>query len=227
MSDPSQCPSTLTPHCSSGLKFCGDGTCQISCDNIPNACLCNGDDNGYKPCAAGQKVNITHYNPQEKDSQIQSTCAKDANIVNPIGVWGVFDSSQVWLECPTVVAGFTFREPMWIAVWSLSAFEALLLVSWHLYKKARESWIHRKAETFSSYTVDEKISMTGDAEDTEAKERLGTPSSSETSTLEDSEQLQFKGFHRDFFGIFAFGSVVVTTLLFMVFLGCLVSDYCK
>jgi cation-transporting ATPase 13A3/4/5 len=46
-------------------------------------------------------------------------------------------------------------------------------------------------------------------------------------SLKESEKLRFRGFKNDFLGYIGFGSVVITTLLCFVFLGCLVGDYCK
>jgi cation-transporting ATPase 13A3/4/5 len=58
------------------------------------------------------------------------------------------------------------------------------------------------------------------------KGQAGT-SSIDSDSIKESEKLIFRGFKNDYFGLFAFGSVVVTTLLFFVFLGCLVGDYCR
>ncbi|KAG0190539.1 hypothetical protein DFQ28_001935 [Apophysomyces sp. BC1034] len=117
---------------------------------------------------------------------------------------------------------------MWIAVWALTVFEAVLIALWHIYKFARESKFHRTVA--SSKLVDSKISMANEKEvlkqtnnkNDSINESDGT---SETDTIKESEKLRFRGFQNDYFGFFGFGSIIITTLLFLVFLGCLVSDY--
>ncbi|KAF7723970.1 hypothetical protein EC973_001486 [Apophysomyces ossiformis] len=216
--------------------FCGDGTCQPTCENIANACTCNEPTapTNYVPCAAGQLVNITHFDPRKADQQTQQICAASAQL-NPsnIGVWGSFNTSSLWAQCPPAPeAVFTFREPMWIAVWTLLSFEAALMALWYLYKTARESRFHRAVA--SSKLVDAKVSMAGreekeekeDLKQTTKKDNLSeSDGTSDTGTIKESEKLRFRGFKNDYFGLFAFGSIIITTLLFLVFLGCLVSDY--
>lgn len=122
-----------------------DGTCQASCDGIENACLCGGATGipNYIPCAAGQLVNITHYDPHNTAAQSMQACASAAQInASSIGIWGdtTTPSNEVWLECPVVPdPTFTWTEPMWIAVWTIMCFEAALLGTWHLFKHFMEA----------------------------------------------------------------------------------------
>jgi cation-transporting ATPase 13A3/4/5 len=51
--------------------------------------------------------------------------------------------------------------------------------------------------------------------------------SSESASLDDSEKLTFRGFRNNILGTTAFLSCIIITLLFLVFLGCVVGDYCK
>ncbi|CAO0803749.1 unnamed protein product [Mucor circinelloides] len=261
------CPPALAPTCPSGQEFCLDGTCQTSCDSasISNVCLCNNPSSApanLVPCAATQVINITHYNPRQKELQIRSLCAANANIPNAsstIGIWGYPNGSTsdlVWAECPAAPpAEFTFREPMWIAVWIITALEAFILISWQLYKYARELKFNREQPTAKrsaassvssdSAVINEKIAMpagldangniqsmekqlastamTATTEEIVSDSSKGT--SSETASLRDSERLKFRGFKRDYFGLLGFASIIITTLLFIVFLGCLVGDY--
>ncbi|GAN11385.1 P-type ATPase (P-ATPase) Superfamily [Mucor ambiguus] len=265
------CPSALAPSCPSGQEFCLDGTCHTSCDSasISNVCLCNDPSSApanLVPCAATQVINITHYNPRQKELQIRNICAANANIPNAsstIGIWGFPNGSTsdlVWAECPTAPpAEFTFREPMWVAVWTVAALEAFILFSWTLYKSAKEMRFNKehpsaKESTASSLSSDsaiinEKIAastgldangniqsmekqlastaITATTEDIVTDNNKGTTSesTSETASLNDSERLIFRGFKRDYFGLLGFASIIITTLLFMVFLGCLVGDY--
>jgi hypothetical protein len=143
------CPTALAPICPSGQQFCMDGTCQPSCDGIENACLCGGATGipNYIPCAAGQLVNITHYDPHNTVTQSMQACASAASInSSSVGIWGdtTTPSNEVWLECPIVPdPTFTWTEPIWISVWTIMCFEAVLLGAWHLYKHFMEAvmWI--------------------------------------------------------------------------------------
>lgn len=248
------CPSALAPTCPNGQSFCLDGTCQDSCEGIANACMCDMDDatanaySNYVPCMAGHTINIEHYNKTRGTEQIRDTCAASIQLnasSSDVGVWGSnVNTPYVWAECPTPPEPyFTFREPMWIAVWAIMGIEAALLVSWHLYKTGREFTFHRAMNTAISSSgntsIDEKISAaastaadktTKDINDEKAMTKKGDEDwvdSSETSSLQDSERLVFRGFNTDYFGVFVFGSVVIITILFVIFLGCIVSDYCK
>lgn len=268
------CPPALAPSCPSGQEFCLDGTCHASCDSasINNVCLCNDPSSApanLVPCAATQMINITHYNPRQKELQTRQLCAANANIPNAsstIGIWGFPNgstSSFVWAECPAAPpAEFTFREPMWIAVWTITVLEAFILISWRVYKYAREFKFHKAQSTANTFTassvssdsavINEKIAaptagldangniqsmekqlasteITATTEEIVTNNNKGTASesTSETASLKDSERLRFRGFKRDYFGLLGLASIIITTLLFMVFLGCLVGDYCK
>lgn len=242
------CPPSLAATCPPGLSFCGDGTCAESCADIPNACQCGDESVKYFPCAAGQLVNITHFDPENQVTQIQNTCAAKANIQNAaaIGAWGDFNTSSLWLSCPVVEPQFTFTEPMWISVWVLMSAQAIILASWAAYKHFREAKFHRdtfinnqqsqKASITSNSLTDEKnnvMELTNVSECNSKEEKQHSDEkyqkSADTSiaseSIKESEKLKFRGFLVDYFGLFAFGSVVITTLLFFVFLGCIVGDY--
>lgn len=219
------------------------------------------------PCAATQVINITHYNPRQKELQIRNLCAANASIPNAsstIGIWGYPNGSTsdlVWAECPTAApAEFTFREPMWIAVWTIFAIEAFILICWRLYKSARELKFKKEkskkmptitdtAVRNSDSAINEKLTTANAANDnniqtmekqlaataitsttdivTDNSKGTTSENTSETSSLKDSGHLTFRGFKRDYLGLLGLSSIIITTLLFMIFLGCLVGDYCK
>ncbi|KAI8369377.1 uncharacterized protein BYT42DRAFT_617407 [Radiomyces spectabilis] len=251
VTDYSLCPPALAPTCPPGLSFCTDGECHSSCEGISNECLCTEAalPMNYVPCAAGQHVNITHFDPNNKDQQTQDTCAKAAQLnASDVGVWGTFNQSSIWLQCPVIEPRFTFTEPRWIAVWAIMGAEAAILILWHLYKLARETKFHRaldkpleKPASPPNLVNEKEVAMAnmaatnGSISDEKAafkknnaeESSQGTFSdrSSDSASLKDSERLRFRGFQNDFFGLFAFGSVIIITLLFVVFLAVLVSDY--
>lgn len=250
VTDQNMCPTSLAATCPTGLSFCLDGTCKESCDAIANACQCGDETIKYLPCAAGQLVNITHFDPVNQVAQTQSECASNANIDNTaIGFWGNFNTSSLWLSCPVVEPSFTYTEPMWISVWALMGAQAVILVLWVIYKTLLEAKYHRavalnKQTAAASVTAEnthKPIMMNSQIDESECKmdiavkedekhkekfDKSGDTSISSES-IKESEKLKFRGFLNDYFGLFSFGSVVVTTLLFFVFLGCIVGDYCK
>ncbi|KAL0095736.1 hypothetical protein F4703DRAFT_1729042 [Phycomyces blakesleeanus] len=233
------CPVALAPSCPDNLLFCNDGTCKPSCDTIPNLCLCDNASvlSNYVPCAAGQRINITHFDPQNQVNQTQNLCAAASGLENTAS-WGSFDGTPVWRQCPVVPdPTFTFREPMWIAIWSLTGFEALLLALWHVYKSIREARFYRDVKNTRSPKLiipqdginEKEETLTENVSPLKTQIHTNTTMSiddeSQSTSTSESQNIVFRGFRNDYFGLLGFGSVVVTTLLFMVFLGCLVGDY--
>ncbi|KAI9308568.1 hypothetical protein BJ944DRAFT_174600 [Cunninghamella echinulata] len=251
------CPSSLAPTCPTGQQFCGDGTCQTSCEGIENACTC-GDASitNYVPCAAGQLVNITHFDPRNLEVQTQQECAKAIQLTS-YGAYPDYNQPSVFVTCPVVLPYFTWREPMWIAVWVYTCVQTFILIAWHLYKTSREYAFQREmallkspslsnhsnshlsnkamkdgtssaADESTTNSINEKIGLAMDSSNEKEKKSnnkdLTDDVSSEAASLKDSERLRFRGFKNDYFGLFTFGSVIVTSLLFVVFLACIVSD---
>lgn len=132
---------------------------------------------------------------------------------------------------------------MWIAVWVIVAGETVLLLSWHLYKYFNELKYKRQAIVMPVMVVTttnvsddissmaEKIKTVNEIDQVstaEKEEDLKIETIIETSLVKEKEErLCFRGFKRDYFGLFCFGSIILITLLFVIFLGCIVGDYCK
>lgn len=220
-----------------------------SCDTIANACQCGDETIQYFPCAAGQLVNITHFDPVNQVTQIQKECAANAKFnSSDVGFWGDFNTTSLWLSCPVIEPSFSYTEPMWIAVWALMSAEALILILWAIYKSIFEAKYHRAVALNKKNVaalhhdtnkpirlnneIDEsecKLDMAMNQDEKQSKEQFdkSADTSISSESIQESEKLKFRGFLNDYFGSFAFGSVVMTTLLFFVFLGCIVGDYCK
>lgn len=125
---------------------------------------------------------------------------------------------------------------MWISVWSLMGAEAVILILWAIYKYLREMKFRNamaarmKSEKMGSNNQEDEVDETDFKKEimkVDEKKPASAVSTSDADSLKESEKLKFRGYKSDFFGYFAFGSVVITTLLFFVFLGVLVGDYCK
>lgn len=113
---------------------------------------------------------------------------------------------------------------MWIAVWALMGIEAAILGLWAVYKNLRERRFHRS----SAQLENEKVTQESDVKlDLAVKDSKSEKEEAASDSIQDSERLTFRGYKNDWFGYIGFGSVVMTTLLFFVFLGCIVGDYCN
>lgn len=193
-------------------------------------------------------INITHFNPTLKELQTRDLCASKASIpIDSIGLYGYPNATSfdlLWAVCPIPApAQFSFKEPMWIAVWVIVAGETVLLLSWHLYKYFNELKYKRQAIVMPVMVVTttnvsddissmaEKIKTVNEIDQVstaEKEEDLKIETIIETSLVKEKEErLCFRGFKRDYFGLFCFGSIILITLLFVIFLGCIVGDYCK
>lgn len=78
----------------------------------------------------------------------------------------------------------------------------------------------------TSEAIDEKDHFDGEKA-TEANNVATSDVTSDSSTLDDSEKLKFRGFHNNILGTIGYLSCIIITILFLTFLGCVVGDYCK
>lgn len=74
--------------------------------------------------------------------------------------------------------------------------------------------------------IDEKDHFDGEKA-TAANNVATSDVTSDSSTLDDSEKLKFRGFRNNILGTIGYLSCIIITILFLTFLGCIVGDYCK
>ncbi|KAI0224603.1 hypothetical protein L0F63_006748, partial [Massospora cicadina] len=135
-----ECPSGAKFECKSGLKGCPDGTCRTSCAGVINVCDCrrSGRAIEFIPCATGAKVDITSFNGTDKDNLVAEACSRLMGVsVRP---WSPDAALEVyWAACPAAPERrFTFREPLWVSVFSTLGVEAAAIAVWGFYKGVRE-----------------------------------------------------------------------------------------
>ena len=116
-----------------------------------------GDPRGLAAVCIGIKVNISHFDVPNQAVQIQQYC-QSAYSLPVVAVWtniigGTFpvNGSPAWNVCdPPADVNFTYREPMWIAVWVIYFGFYGFLALWILYKRLREkvSWKTRAIARF-------------------------------------------------------------------------------
>ncbi|KAJ2859769.1 hypothetical protein GGI22_002888, partial [Coemansia erecta] len=157
--DLGNCPQPAS--CPDNQKFCNDGQCHDECTdeiNNSNPCFC-----GWKtknipsaastlvPCPLLSNVTISKLYHWEEKTQVLDACTSEANITDPsaFGIWKENwprkDTSGsgyagVWAECPAKEPQemYTFREPMWIAVFTILFGYIALLGIWYAFKLIME-----------------------------------------------------------------------------------------
>ncbi|KAI7824973.1 hypothetical protein BX661DRAFT_206461 [Kickxella alabastrina] len=156
--DLANCPQQ--PDCADGQSLCSDGNCHDECTdeiNSSNPCTCGwqakhvpAKAGGLVPCPLLDNVTISEMHSWEKKKQIRDACSSQARISDQgnFGIWGTDwprDGSSesgllgVWAECPSEPQNmYTFREPMWIAVFTIVFGYLALLATWLMYKMAME-----------------------------------------------------------------------------------------
>ncbi|KXN74250.1 hypothetical protein CONCODRAFT_2788, partial [Conidiobolus coronatus NRRL 28638] len=156
VSDVKQCPEKVSSNCPQGQTFCQDGKCHESCPaDIINPCSCGAENNSWTlyPCSTASTVLVdlpNFYYAIEKNLTTQH-CSESFGLQNTPKVYDGSDpGSSMWAICPLPPPPvFTYREPMWIAVFSIVAFQALFLMVWHSYKTfAERNAIHMIASEF-------------------------------------------------------------------------------
>ncbi|KAJ2617020.1 hypothetical protein H4S08_000504 [Coemansia sp. RSA 1365] len=162
--DLDNCPQSVS--CPNNQELCHDGECHDECTdkiNKANPCYC-----GWKtkhipsaalqlvPCPVLANVTIDKLYHWKETEEIRDACASEARISNQddYGTWGKTwprkgtDGSGVrgvWSECPKEPQEmYTFREPMWISVFTIIFGYIAFLGIWFIFKKARELFISRR-----------------------------------------------------------------------------------
>ncbi|KAJ2681089.1 hypothetical protein GGI25_000044 [Coemansia spiralis] len=274
VSDVTLCPKGYgDDSCPSGQNLCIDGTCSANCGNIPvrkNPCRCSFQHppeqaEGLVPCAIFSDVTIDHYNPKDV-SQTTDFCSDNFNITGSVPLWGQWDANQegpdgsevsgnrYWAgdQCPTAPRyHYTYKEPLWVGVFSCVGAEALILLIWIAYKFVREMPIKRLRRREAGFTTATAAAAAiadskGMVSSTTPTARSGSPNGSEKISLtkeipkekakslsdlskEDVEnepdELYIKGYNNDFLGWIAFTSVILTSLGWFVWMGFWTGDY--
>ncbi|KAJ1837281.1 hypothetical protein LPJ70_005913, partial [Coemansia sp. RSA 2708] len=135
-------------------------------------------------------------------------------------------------QCPKAPKyGYTYKEPLWIGVFSCVGAEVLILLIWVVYKYLREIPIrrmrHGEPSGFTTGTASaaaavssEKIAAKEKPADVESK----TSKASSDDTGSESALL-VKGFKNDFLGWIGFTSVLLVSVGWIVWIGFWIGDY--
>lgn len=202
--DISTCP--RPPTCPTGYQFCVDGTCQKYCSPSKNLCSCGGVTD-YVPCDVDLSVTVNFFNASTKAQQVQSACAVTLNLDTGIPSVPGDGIDMYWSTCPApVLQNFTYREPMWITVFSLIGFEFVLLVLWSVYKCLLEKNVERlPAREFEH----------GDTK----------PSPKGPKGPKGDTGFSIRGYRTDYFGCLTGLTVMGFSVGWVVYLGIITGDY--
>ncbi|KAI9474455.1 hypothetical protein LPJ78_002113 [Coemansia sp. RSA 989] len=258
--DLSNCPQPIS--CPDSQVLCHDGNCHDKCTdeiNSANPCFC-----GWKPkhvpsqaetlvpCPVVGSITIDKLYLWNKTDQVRDVCANDAGVSNhdDYGIWGKTwprhssDSSGVlgvWTECPDEPQEmYTFREPMWIAVFSVLFGFVGLLGLWYAFKQLMQflwkkragsaSGKHLAADAISensSSSIKEKSAAAAAQDSSGISEKSGNSSKAASSTENDfdSNDIRLSGYRNNIFGTLMTWYLLLLSMAWLSYLFILSADY--
>jgi cation-transporting ATPase 13A3/4/5 len=168
-----------------------------------------------------------HYTKEKNLTSEQ--CTRSLDIQNAPKVYdGSNPGSSMWALCPPPPpAVFTYREPMWIAVFAIIAFEALFLMIWHAYKTFVERNATHMLASEELPSVGEASEVTGVNEKSGSKQvQTVNPDDDDESSFEDSTStFKVQGFVPNILGTMGLASIILVSIGWIIYLAVIVADY--
>ncbi|KXN74248.1 hypothetical protein CONCODRAFT_2786, partial [Conidiobolus coronatus NRRL 28638] len=232
VSDVKQCPEKVSSSCPQGQTFCHDGLCHDSCPtDIVNPCSCGAGNTSWTlyPCSTTSTVlvNLPNFNYTLLNSQTSEQCSKSFGLQNTPKVYDGSDpGSSMWAICPPPPAPvFTYREPMWIAVFSIVALQALFLMVWHSYKTFAERNVsHMIASEFPPSA--NETGLVDSMQEKSASSKNQNIQIDDNETLEGSSStFKIQGFVPNFLGIIGIGTIIAMSFGWGIYLAVITADY--
>ncbi|KAJ2779378.1 hypothetical protein H4R18_004046 [Coemansia javaensis] len=225
------CPAGLGDEgCPSGERVCIDGSCRADCSGVPgrrNPCGCSFQNppeqsRGLVPCLAFPEVAIEQYSSGDADGLV-AFCSRRFNVSGPAasrwGEWGTAGDGvgrRFWAggQCPAAPRyRYTYREPLWLAVFSCVGLEAAILLAWFAYKHAHEAGVRRlRRGGFQLATLASPVAATSDVYGSSAEK---TGAAAKTA---DGPRLHIRGFNDHPLGTVGLASVVAVSLGWLVWM---------
>ncbi|KAJ1967987.1 hypothetical protein IWQ62_001520 [Dispira parvispora] len=214
--------------CPTNQQLCDDGECHDSCTDVVNVCQCpdgRGFDTGggLVPCKLLPSVDIDNFVPKNKSLIAIDHCAREYDVSwDTYGIWGDQGKDGVWLKCPKgAQAWYTYSEPMWIGVFSVSGAEIVLLALWALYKQRQERRLKttqgmaiHSTEDLPLVDVDEKIRLTTEKQEAETANFSST-----------TPEFDITGYRNHWYGTMVVWSLVPISVGFIVLMSVVIADY--
>ncbi|KAI9597721.1 hypothetical protein BDF19DRAFT_434232 [Syncephalis fuscata] len=221
------CPASVQPKCPAGRKFCGDGACHSTCKGVDNVCACGGlspTKPALQPCMSGQLVNIPSIDPSlnatAKSNITNNLCASRLSLnTSDIGFTDsplAANGRHAWLSCPALPPPFfTYKEPMFQSQYIYFAVQFLIVGVWHIYKRIKErSFAITDASKVSKLTNTTQKPIENSTPPNEKVSERNSLSTYESESANDVKpQSIFKGYCNDYFGLFVFITIQITTVV--------------
>ncbi|KAJ1940097.1 hypothetical protein FBU59_003910, partial [Linderina macrospora] len=238
----SSCPNEVV--CPDNQQLCKDGKCHDSCTaeiDATNPCTCKWNTavlpsaaKDLIPCPLLANVTIANLYSFNSTDTVFDACVASAELSNnnDYGIWGTNWPRQsasdsgflgVWAKCPKSRAPqrmYTFREPMWIATFTVLFGYVGLLAIWYSFKL-----IHERG--FRSSPSDESSKSAGSpAEKTQLKSSGGSDAESDDDdTSFDSDNTRLTGYRNNIFGTAMTWLLLALGFVWLIWLFVLTADY--
>ncbi|OMJ26892.1 putative cation-transporting ATPase 13A5 [Smittium culicis] len=254
VSDYSLCPPAFNNNsCPENTQLCIDGSCAQVCDEmLPNPCLCGyRDPPNYsfllKSCRRFDSIQAAY--DRNDLTTILKTCESNFNFTSNTAVWGDWDLSlkdtSFWAGSfcpPQPIASYTYKEPLWISIFSILAIQFSIILSWYLFKSKAEYNIKKirndayrnspphlyssaqgKASPENSSSSSSSQNNSGSTQKYSDKPKNMNSTSPEPTSI--GPKLDVKGYNSHFFGTLVFYSVMATTVSWFILMIIFVCNY--
>ncbi|KAJ2355843.1 hypothetical protein GGF43_002444, partial [Coemansia sp. RSA 2618] len=259
--DLDNCPQPVS--CPNDQVLCHDGECHDECTdkiNDANPCFCGwkskhvpSEARDLVPCPVVGSVVINQLYHWNKTDQVRDACATKAKMSNydSYGKWGKDDWPRhdagssgtlgVWSECPKEPQEmYTFREPMWIAVFTVIFGFVGLLGIWYMFKQAMQRWwdfgdksaamqqpradsASAKSVGSTGYNAVAKGGSVGGASDEKA-DGFNRGTADDSNDL-NSDDIRLSGYRNNIFGTLMTWYLLLLSLVWCCYLFVLSADY--
>ncbi|KAI7873218.1 uncharacterized protein EV154DRAFT_100788 [Mucor mucedo] len=231
--DISMCPPTNQPPiCPTGTTYCVDGECRDTCsESLVSLCGCPGApalEGKLYPCSAETiHTNIENFIAENKANQSAEACSRAVNIQN-IPNWSPNPDSIMWKECPTPDYGaLTFTEGVFIALYTYYGSCIVVLLTWVLYKNAKEKSIKANFHKVNDLRTDE-YNENGKEKEVSEKidgQKTGLSDDEVSSVEENEDDMVIHAYKTNWLGKIVAYIIFVQTIGQICFMIMMVKDY--
>ncbi|KAJ1951406.1 hypothetical protein FBU59_000171, partial [Linderina macrospora] len=234
--DLAQCPQQAS--CPDNQLLCHDGLCHDTCTaeiNSANPCTCGWRPSAVPaaaqdliPCPLLNNVTIPQLYLWNSTNQVRDACNAKAEISDPsnFGTWGKqwprrsSDEAGVhgvWVQCPKEPQHmYTFREPMWIAVFTILFGYVGLLGAWYAFKLFSERSV--------AGTIKDRVSPNDSAVDIATKGFKAVTGDHEASEFS-SSNTRLSGYRNSIFGTAMNWGLLALGVVWLAYLLLLSADF--
>jgi cation-transporting ATPase 13A3/4/5 len=165
--------------------------------------------------------------PSNEKKLIQQQCTKSYELESTPSIFDGNDpGSSMWVICPTPPPPvFTYTEPMWIAVFTIVAFQAFIILVWHAFK----TFLERKATHMMASehppTANELAFNESNQTPNAIKASTAEKALESSETLHESSMFKVEGYNNNFLGMIGLATVTLLSFGWVIYLAVIVADY--